>query len=121
MDIDVINLREKLSLIDTLHEYKLIATMNDYEFKLIKMKREFVWHKHPDTDEVFFAIEGSFDIHLRQKILTLNQGEMVVIPKNVEHKPVSNKQSSILMIEPKGTVNTGDAGGKLTDTVLEKI
>lgn len=121
MEVNVINLKEKLSLINALHEYKLIARMNDYDFKLIKMKREFVWHKHPDTDEVFFAIEGSFDIHLRQKVLTLNQGDMVVIPKNVEHKPVSKNQSSILMIEPTGTVNTGDAGGELTDIVLEKI
>ncbi len=121
MEINVINLKEKLSLINALHEYKLIARMNDYDFKLIKMKREFVWHKHPDTDEVFFAIEGSFDIHLRQKVLTLNQGDMVVIPKNVEHKPVSKSQSSILMIEPTGTVNTGDAGGELTDIVLENI
>ncbi len=121
MDVDVVNFKEKLSLMDKLHEYKLVATMNDYDFKLIKMKREFVWHKHPETDEVFMALDGSFDIHLREKVLTLKKGDMVVIPKNVEHKPVSKNQSAILMIEPKGTVNTGDAGGELTDTMLEEI
>ncbi len=121
MEVNVVDLKEKLSLINELHQYKLVARMNDIEFKLIKMKREFIWHKHPDTDEVFFALEGSFDIHLRDRILTLTEGDMVVIPKNVEHKPVSYEQSSILLIEPAGTVNTGDAGGALTDTVIQEV
>lgn len=121
MEINVINLKDKTELIKELHEYKLIARMNNYEFKLVKAHREFIWHKHPDTDEVFFAVQGSFVIHLRNKILSLNEGDLVVIPKDVEHKPVFENQCSVMLIEPKGTVNTGDAGGDLTDNNLEEI
>lgn len=122
MDINVVTLKEKADLIDELHAYKCIARMNDYEFKLVKAQREFVWHRHPDTDEVFFAVEGSFVIHLRDKILELSAGDMVVIPKGVEHKPVCEELCTILLIEPKGTVNTGDAGGDMTaDTEVEEI
>ncbi|WDP87915.1 MAG: cupin domain-containing protein [Desulfobacter sp.] len=95
--------------------------MNDYEFKLVKAQREFVWHRHPETDEVFFAVESGFDIELRDKRLTLARGDMAVIPKNVEHKPVCKDLCTIMPIEPKGTVNTGDAGGDLTDTTVEAI
>ncbi len=121
MDIHVVNLKEKADLITELHAYKRVAQMNDYEFKLVKAQREFVWHSHPDTDEVFFAVEGGFDIELRVKRLTLAQGDMVVIPKNVEHKPICRDLCTIMLIEPKGTVNTGDAGGDLTDTEVEAI
>ncbi len=121
MEIKVINLKDKAKLITELHEYKLIARMNDYEFKLVKAHREFIWHKHPDTDEVFFAVQGSFVIHLRDKILSLDEGDLVVIPKNVEHKPIFKDLCSVLLIEPRGTVNTGDSGGDLTDTNIEEI
>lgn len=121
MDIHVVNLKEKADLITELHAYKRVAQMNDYGFKLVKARREFIWHRHPDTDEVFFAVEGGFDIELREKRLTLAQGDMVVIPKNVEHKPICRDLCTIMLIEPKGTVNTGDAGGDLTDTEVEAI
>jgi mannose-6-phosphate isomerase-like protein (cupin superfamily) len=91
MEINVINPREKASLITELHAYKQIALMNDYEFKIVKVQRSFVWHKHPDTDEVFMAVEGGFEIQLRDKTLFLSEGDMVVIPKNVEHRPVCKK------------------------------
>lgn len=121
MDVNVVNLKHKASLIQELHAYKRIARMNDYDFKLVKAKREFVWHRHPDTDEVFYAVEGGFEIHLREKILFLKEGDLVVIPKNVEHKPVCPDFCTVLLIEPQGTVNTGDAGGALTDTRVEDI
>ncbi|HCY84666.1 MAG TPA: cupin [Desulfobacteraceae bacterium] len=121
MDINVINLKDKAALIEDIHTYRRVARMNDYEFKLIKVQRTFVWHKHPDTDEVFYAVEGGFDIELRDKTLTLSQGEMAVIPKNVEHRPVCRELCTIMLIEPAGTVNTGDAGGDMTDTVIEDI
>ncbi len=121
MDVSVINLKEKASLIKELHAYKRVAQMNDYEFKLVKVQRSFVWHKHPDTDEVFLAVEGGFEIELRDKTLTLSQGDMVVVPKNVEHRPVCKELCTIMLIEPRGTVNTGDAGGGLTDTEVEAI
>lgn len=121
MEINVVNLSEKAGLIEELHAYKRIAEMNDYDFKLVKAQREFIWHSHPDTDEVFLAVEGSFEILLRDKTLTMSPGDLVVIPKNVEHKPVCKERCTILLIEPKGTVNTGDAGGDLTDTAVEDI
>ncbi len=121
MVVNVINLKEKADLIDELHAYKRVGVMNNYDLKLVKAKREFVWHKHPDTDEVFFGIQGSFEIHLRDKVLTINSGDMVTIPKNVEHKPVCKDLCTIMLIEPGGTVNTGDAGGDLTDMDLEDI
>lgn len=121
MDIHVVNLAQKAGQITELHAYKRVAAMNDYDFKLVKAQREFIWHKHPDTDETFLAVDGSFEIHLRDKVLTLNPGDLVVIPKGVEHKPVCNTLCTILLIEPGGTVNTGDAGGTLTDTQVEDI
>lgn len=121
MDVSVVNPEEKFEKIDTLHAYKIIAQMNDYLFKLVRMKREFIWHKHDETDEVFMVVEGELQIDLRNKRLRLKKGEMVVIPKGVVHKPSCKEECKILLIEPAGTVNTGDAGGELTDTALEWI
>lgn len=121
MATEVINLKDKAGLIRDLHAYKGVAKMNNYDFKLVKAKREFIWHKHPDTDEVFFAVEGSFVIHLRDKVLSLSPGDLVVIPKGVEHKPVFDTQCTVMLIEPEGTVNTGDSGGDLTDDNVEWI
>jgi len=121
MDISVINFEEKSRKIKELHAYKLVAQMNDYHFKLVKAKREFVWHSHAETDEVFLVIEGHLRIDLRDKPLNLKKGEMVVIPKGVEHKPSCKEECTVLLIEPAGTLNTGDAGGSLTDTTLEWI
>ena len=121
MDVEVINFEEKFEKIKELHSYKVIAQMNNYYFKLVKAKREFIWHQHPETDEVFVVIDGKLTIELRDKTLTLKKGEMVVIPKGVEHKPSSKEETKILLIEPIGTVNIGNARGDLTDTNLEWI
>jgi mannose-6-phosphate isomerase-like protein (cupin superfamily) len=121
MDITVVNLKEKSRKIRELHSYKLVAQMNDYHFKLVRAKREFVWHRHPETDEVFMVVQGHLRIDLRYEILNLGEGDMVVIPKGVEHKPVCEEECTVLLIEPAGTLNTGDAGGVLTDTDLEWI
>ena len=121
MDIEIVNFSEKFKKIHELHSYKVVAQMNDYHFKLVRMKREFIWHKHPETDEVFVVFEGSLKIELKGKTLNLNKGEMVVIPKGIDHRPSSKEECKILLIEPASTVNTGDAGGDLTDTELEWI
>ena len=121
MSISVVNIKDKLSKIDELHKYKRIARMNEVDFKLVRMKREFIWHKHPETDEVFMVIDGSLQIHLRNKTLHLEKGEMVVISKGVEHKPASQSECKILLIEPAKTVNTGHAGGEMTDSDVEWI
>lgn len=121
MAIAVVNIEEKFRKIDELHAYKIIARMNGYHFKLVRMKREFIWHKHPETDEVFMVIDGRLRIELRDQTLTLTRGEMAVVPKGVEHKPSCGEECRILLIEPADTVNTGDAGGELTDTAAEWI
>jgi len=88
--------------------------MNDYQFKLVKVQGEFVWHDHPETDEVFIVINGVLDIEFRDGKVTLESGEMFVIPKGVEHRPVAKNECKIMLVEPKGVVNTGDAGGQWT-------
>ena len=88
--------------------------MNNYQFKLVKVKGEFVWHDHPDTDEVFFVIDGELDIEFRDGRVTLGPGELYVVPKGVEHKPVARAECQVMLVEPKGVVNTGAADSVLT-------
>jgi len=88
--------------------------LNDYHFKLVKLQGDFVWHSHSDTDEVFIVIDGELTIGLRDGKVLLKSGEMFVVPKNIEHKPFAEKECKIMLVEPAGTVNTGDTGGDLT-------
>ena len=109
-----INLTQKLNMFSDHWSPKIIAQMNDYHFKLVKLKGEFVWHRHGDTDEVFLVIQGSMQIDFRDGSVELRAGEMFVVPKGVEHKPWAGKECHVLLVEPAGTVNTGDAGGDMT-------
>jgi len=109
-----INLKEKLNLINEQWMPKIIAQMNDYQLKLAKIEGDFIWHSHPETDEVFIVLEGSMQIDFRDGAVALKSGEMYVVPKGVEHKPFAEHECSILMVEPMGTMNTGDAGGDMT-------
>ena len=103
-----IDLQEKLSKFTEHWSPKIIAQMNDYHIKLAKVQGEFVWHAHPETDEVFLVVKGKLDIHFRDGKVSLNEGELFVVPKGVEHKPVAEVECHILLIEPAGTVNTGN-------------
>jgi len=114
MNNQVINFNEKLRLFSDHWSPKIIGQMNDYHVKLAKIQGEFVWHSHAETDEVFIVLDGSMDIHFRNGKVTLNGGEMYIVPKGVEHKPFAAAECCILLIEPAGTVNTGDGGGELT-------
>ncbi len=114
MPVKVINLANKLSLFSDQWSPKIIGQMNDYHVKLAKIQGDFVWHSHSETDELFLVVEGSMVIHFRDGNIDVSSGEMCVVPKGVEHKPSAANQCSILLIEPIGTVNTGDAGGELT-------
>ena len=114
MNYEPINFKEKFSRFDKHWSPRVIAEMNDYQFKLVKVQGEFVWHDHPETDEVFIVVEGSLDIEFRDGKVTLESGEMFVIPKGVEHKPVAKNECRVMLVEPKGVVNTGNAGGELT-------
>ena len=114
MNHQPINLQEKLSKFTEHWAPKIIVQMNDYHFKLAKVRGEFIWHEHPETDEVFLVIKGQLEIHFRDGKVTLNEGEMFVVPKGMEHKPVAEQECHILLVEPAGTVNTGDVVGEKT-------
>ena len=114
MVLNKINLNEKLSKFSKYWSPRIIAEMNDYQFKLVKIKGEFIWHDHKDTDEVFIVIEGNMSIEFRDGIVDLSEGEMYVVPRGVEHKPCAENECKILVIEPRGVINTGDTVGELT-------
>ena len=109
-----INLEDKLSKFSEHWSPKVIAEMNDYQFKLVKIEGEFVWHEHPDTDEVFIVIEGTMHIEFEDRTIELREGEMLVVPKGVRHKPYAEEECKVMLVEPRGVVNTGDAEGDLT-------
>lgn len=114
MNKTAINLNEKLAKFNEHWSPRIIAQMNEYHFKLAKVQGEFVWHDHPETDEVFFVVKGSLEIQFRDGSLNLNEGEMFVVPKGVEHKPVAQDECHILLVEPAGTVNTGNVRDEKT-------
>ncbi|MFN0124538.1 MAG: cupin domain-containing protein [Blastocatellia bacterium] len=114
MDYQPLNFRDKLALFADHWAPRVIARMNEYQFKLVKVRGEFVWHSHADTDETFIILRGRLDIQFRDGLVTLREGEMYVVPRGVEHKPVAAEECEMLLIEPGGVVNTGDAGGEMT-------
>lgn len=109
-----INLREKIGKFSDLWSPRVIAEMNDYQFKLAKIQGEFVWHAHADTDEVFIVLDGEMTLEFRDRSVRLVAGEMYVVPKGVEHRPVALQECCIMLVEPRGVVNTGAAGGAYT-------
>ena len=113
MSSEKINLKEKLSKFSDHWSPKVIAEMNDYQFKLVKIKGDFVWHNHGDTDEFFLVIEGEMKIEFKDETLILKEGEMFVVPKGGEHKPYAEEECKIMIVEPRGVINTGDAESNL--------
>ena len=113
-DYRPINLADKLGRFAEHWSPRVIAEMNDYQFKLVKLEGEFVWHSHADTDEVFLVVDGAMSIEFRDGKVDLHTGEMFVVPKGVEHKPSAQAECRVMLIEPRGVVNTGEAGGELT-------
>jgi mannose-6-phosphate isomerase-like protein (cupin superfamily) len=114
MSSQAINFNDKFSRFSEHWSPRVIAEMNDYQFKLVKVQGEFVWHHHADTDEVFIVIDGQLTLRFRDGEVVLRPGEMYVVPKGVEHQPVAEQECKLMLIEPRGVVNTGDAGGALT-------
>jgi mannose-6-phosphate isomerase-like protein (cupin superfamily) len=109
-----INLRKKFALFDERWQPKVIAEMNDYQFKIVKLKGDFIWHDHKDTDETFIVIEGDLRIDFRDGAVHVGAGEMFVVPKGVEHKPYAEREVKLLLVEPRGVRNTGHASGART-------
>jgi mannose-6-phosphate isomerase-like protein (cupin superfamily) len=109
-----INLVQKLTLISEQWQPKVVAEMNDYQFKLVKLQGDFIWHDHQDTDEAFLVLDGRLRIDFRDGAVHIGPGEMYIVPKGVEHKPYAEHEVQLLLIEPRGVTNTGDAGGQRT-------
>jgi mannose-6-phosphate isomerase-like protein (cupin superfamily) len=105
---DRINLAEKLALLPGEYQPAIVGYMNDYKLVVVKTKGEFVWHKHDETDDFFLILKGELDIQMRDRTVTLGPGEMFIVPKGVEHRPVAREEVHMLLIEPTGTPNTGD-------------
>jgi mannose-6-phosphate isomerase-like protein (cupin superfamily) len=112
--MEVVNLEEKFARFSEHWKPRILARLNDYHIKAVKLQGEFVWHKHDETDELFLVTKGSLAIRFRDREVTLGPGELLVVPKGVEHQPVAKEECELLLIEPAGTPNTGDAGGART-------
>jgi len=105
---DKINLVEKLATFSEYWSPRTIAQLNDYDVMVVKVKNEFVWHRHEETDDLFLVLKGQLDIQMRDRTISLGPGEMYIVPKGVEHRPVAKEEVHVLLIEPSGTPNTGD-------------
>ena len=116
---DKVNLAEKLRLIDQPYRPGIVGHLNDYKLVLVKAQGEFVWHKHDDTDDFFLVLRGRMTIQLRDGNVDLREGDMFVVPRGVEHCPKAEEEAHVLLIEPSGTVNTGDTRGELTAPEVE--
>jgi len=114
MEYAPINFERKYAKFSDHFSPKIIAQMNDYHFKIVKFKGDFVWHSHLDTDEVFIVVAGKMSIEFRDGKVDISTGEMFVVPKGIEHKPLAIHECKIILVEPAGVVNTGNAGGDLT-------
>lgn len=113
-DRKAINFSEKLEMIAELWQPRVVAEMNDYQFKLVRIEGDFIWHDHPESDETFIVLDGVLRIDFRGGAVRLGPGEMFVVPRGVEHKPFAESEVRLLLIEPRGVLNTGHAGGERT-------
>lgn len=114
MEYQSINFEVKFGLFKERWQPKVIAEMNDYQFKIVKLEGDFIWHSHEDTDEAFIVIDGKLRIDFRDGAVHLSKGDLFVVPKGVEHKPFAQAEVKLLLIEPRGVLNTGHEGGERT-------
>ncbi len=121
MEIEKIDLSEKLSQIDDYFNPRIVGELNGQHVKLVKFQGEFIWHHHDQEDELFYVVKGSFDMHLQDKIITVNAGEFLIIPRGVEHKPVAREEVAIMLFEPATTINTGNIENELTVKHLKHL
>ena len=116
---DKVNLADKVAVLENLWSPGIVGYLNDHKLAVVRVQGEFVWHKHDDTDDFCLVLRGKLTIQLRDRDVELNEGEMFVVPRGVEHRPKAEQEAHVLLIEPRGTVNTGDAGGDLTTLEVE--
>ena len=119
--MEKVNLAQKLLEISDSWNPRIAGTLNGQHVKLVKFTGEFVWHHHEKEDELFYVIKGSFDMHLRDKIITVNQGEFLIVPRGMEHKPVASEEVEVMLFEPATTLNTGNIENELTKKELDSI
>lgn len=119
--MEKINIEEKLSLFHDYFNPRIAGELNGQHVKLVKFKGEFIWHHHDHEDELFYVLNGEFDMQLRDKTITIKENEFLIVPRGVEHKPVAKEEVSIMLFEPAGTLNTGNEQNELTRDALEKI
>lgn len=119
--MEKVNIDEKLSLFQDHWNPRIIGELNGQHVKLVKFQGEFVWHKHDAEDELFYVLKGSFKMEFRDRTVELNENEFFIVPRGVEHKPVADKEVSVMLFEPASTLNTGNTKGELTREWLEKI
>jgi mannose-6-phosphate isomerase-like protein (cupin superfamily) len=119
--MEKINLAEKFSTFSDYFNPRIAGELNGQQVKLVKFKGEFVWHHHENEDELFYVVKGSFDMHLRDKIITVNAGEFIIIPKGTEHKPVAREEVEIMLFEPAATLNTGNIENERTKKELQHL
>lgn len=121
MDIEKVTISKKLEQFSDHWSPKIVGELNGQHIKLVKFNGEFMWHKHDNADELFLVIEGSFDMHMRDRVIKLNKGDFIVVPKGEEHKPVASEEVCVMLFEPFGTLNTGDLVNEFTKSQLESL
>jgi len=119
--MEKINLADKFSSFNDHFNPRIAGELNGQQVKLVKACGEFVWHHHDNEDELFYVVKGSFDMHLRDKIITVNAGEFLIVPRGIEHKPVAKEEVEIMLFEPATTLNTGNVQNEKTVTDLQHI
>lgn len=121
MNMEVINVADKFDLFEDHWNPRIIGSLNGQDVKIAKVQGEFVWHDHKDEDELFYIVKGSLDIHFENEIKTINAGEMLIVPRGIQHKPVAKEECWILLFEPNSTKHTGEVSDEMTVTEYQKI
>jgi mannose-6-phosphate isomerase-like protein (cupin superfamily) len=119
--MDKVNINQKLAFFSEYWSPKIVGELNGQHVKLVKFKGEFVWHKHDDEDELFFVVKGSFKMEYRDRAVTVNENEFLIVPKGIEHRPVADEEVAIMLFEPATTLNTGNTKNELTIYDLDRI
>ncbi len=119
--MEKVNLKEKFALFSEYWSPKIAGELNGQQVKLVKFKGPFTWHHHDNEDELFYVVKGSFDMEFRDKTVTINEGEMIIAPRGVEHRPNAKEEVEVMLFEPASTLNTGNTNTEFTKNQLEKI
>jgi mannose-6-phosphate isomerase-like protein (cupin superfamily) len=119
--VEKVNLAEKLAMFDERWSPRIVGELNGQHVKLVKVEGEFVWHHHDHEDELFLVVKGNLTMELRDKVLQIGEGEFVIVPRGVEHRPVAHQETHILLFEPAGTLNTGNVRNERTVETVEAI